>query len=535
MSAAAVIGSRFGLDLLTSLGRRTGRLLTWWQPNSSIRSGSPGQPEYVFHHPLIRAVAYESQLKSDRAELHRRVAAAIEAREPESVDEYAALIAEHLQAAGDLHAAYGWHMRAASWVTNRDIAAAHVSWERALQIADALPADTPDRTPMRIAPCSMLCGTAWRVVGSSGPRFEELRQLCAAGGDKASLAIGMAGLAMEHALRGRVREASLLASEQMELVESISDPTLTVGLSFVPIIVKHLAGEMVDMLRWSQMVIDLADGDPVKGNLIIGSPLAWALATRGVARWVLGHAGWRADFDQAVAMARSTDPLSHAYVVHVTYGLAIPCGLLLADDAALGILEEALQNAERWADDFALVNARMALSLALMNRDSSADRERGLALVAKVREVTPHEPSIWTVLDVYAERERARGGDRDGAVPLLRAAADHFFDSGSSGIYVATMVLVETLLDRAADDDLDEAKSAIERLALAGDAKSATGRLALAGDAGAVVNVGVLRLRALLARAQGDDAAYRDYRDRYRAMATSLGFEGHMTWAEAMP
>ena len=24
-------------------------------------------------------------------------------------------------------------------------------------------------------------------------------------------------------------------------------------------------------------------------------------------------------------------------------------------------------------------------------------------------------------------------------------------------------------------------------------------------------------------------------RDRYRAMATSLGFEGHMKWAEAMP
>jgi len=31
-------------------------------------------PEYVFHHPLIRAVAYESQLKSDRAEMHRHVA-----------------------------------------------------------------------------------------------------------------------------------------------------------------------------------------------------------------------------------------------------------------------------------------------------------------------------------------------------------------------------------------------------------------------------------------------------------------------------
>ena len=38
----------------------------------------------------------------------------------------------------------------------------------------------------------------------------------------------------------------------------------------------------------------------------------------------------------------------------------------------------------------------------------------------------------------------------------------------------------------------------------------------------------LLRLRALLARGNGDEAGYRDYRDRYRAMATSLGFEGHM-------
>jgi len=123
-----------------------------------------GQPEYVFHHPLIRAVAYEAQLKSDRAELHRRLAAAIEAREPESADQNAALIAEHLEAAGDLHAAYGWHMRAAAWATNRDIATARLSWGRAQKIADALPAEDPNRTAMRIAPRTMLCGTAWRVT-----------------------------------------------------------------------------------------------------------------------------------------------------------------------------------------------------------------------------------------------------------------------------------------------------------------------------------------------------------------------------------
>jgi predicted ATPase len=149
--------------------------------------------EYAFHHPLIRTVAYESQLKSDRAQLHSRLAAAIEQHDPGSADQNAALIAEHLEAAGNGHAAFGWHMRAAPWATNRDIAAARLSWERATLIADALPAEDPHRAAMRIAPRTMLCGTAFRVhVKVAGDRFEELRELCTAAGDKASLAIGMA-------------------------------------------------------------------------------------------------------------------------------------------------------------------------------------------------------------------------------------------------------------------------------------------------------------------------------------------------------
>src|SRR5262249_37162147 len=134
-------------------------------------------PEYVFHHPLIRAVAYEAQLKADRAELHRRVAAAIESRDSAAADENAALVAEHLEAASDLHAAYGWHMRAATWATNRDVNAARLSWERAQRIADALPAEDPNRPAMRIAPRTMLCGIAYRVHENvAGDPFDELRE-----------------------------------------------------------------------------------------------------------------------------------------------------------------------------------------------------------------------------------------------------------------------------------------------------------------------------------------------------------------------
>jgi len=238
LGAAAVVGSRFGLDLLTVLDVEPAvDDLVASQFIDQVKFTR--QPEYVFHHPLIRAVAYEAQLKSARSELHRRVGAAIEARDPVAADENAALIAEHLEAAGDLQTAYGWHMRAATWATNRDIAAARLSWERAEKIADALPAEDPHRAGMRIAPRTMLCAIAWRVhMDVAGDRFEELRQLCTAAGDKASLAIGMAGVVMDHTFQARMREASQLASEAMALIESLGDPALTVGLSMPVIFAK---------------------------------------------------------------------------------------------------------------------------------------------------------------------------------------------------------------------------------------------------------------------------------------------------------
>src|SRR6478736_8894755 len=384
LSAAAVIGSRFSLDLLETLGiDPLLQDLLGAELIDQVRF-TRGL-EYVFHHPLIRTVAYESQLKSDRAELHRRLAAAIEAGEPGSVDEYAALIAEHLEAAGDLHAAYGWHMRAGKWATNRDIAAAQLSWERAERITDALPPDDPNRAAMRIAPRTMLCAIAWRVhMNVAGDRFEELRGLCTATGDKASLAIAMAGLVMDHAFQDRIREASRLASEHMALIESLGDPTLTVGLSFAPIYAKLESAERSDVLRWSQRVIDLADGDPAKGNFLVGSPLAAAFATRAIARYALGRPGWRDDLRHALAMARSAAPVSYAVVVTYAYSGGIPNGVLAADDRAVRESQDALRIADRSGDDLALALARMTLGLALVHRPTDPGHDRGQKLLAEV-------------------------------------------------------------------------------------------------------------------------------------------------------
>ncbi|MGC1738780.1 AAA family ATPase, partial [Mycobacterium sp.] len=374
LSAAAVLGARFDSDRLAALGvEAVVDDLLAAQLIDQVRFAR--QPEYVFHHPSIRTVAYELQLESDRAELHRRVAAAIESRNPAAGDENAALIAEHLEAAGDGHAAYGWQVRAATWATNRDIAAAWRSWERARTIADALPADDPDRTSMRIAPRTMLCGIAWRVnEHATDARFEELRELCAAAGDKPSLAIAMAGRVMDHLHQARLHEASQLASEAMALVESLEDPNLTVGLSLASIYARAKSAEWPDALRWSQMVIDLADGDPSKGNFIIGSPLALAFTTRATASYCLGLPGWRDDLRHGLAMASSTDPMSYATVVTYAYSAAIPPGMLRPDDRAMGEIEDALRIAEQSGDDVAVAISRMTLGIALVHRRTNAER-----------------------------------------------------------------------------------------------------------------------------------------------------------------
>ncbi len=524
LNAASVIGARFDAELLSALGiDQVLDELLGAELIDQVRFIP--RAEYAFRHPLIAAVAYESQLKADRAEWHRRLAAAIQERAPGSVEDNAALIAEHLEAAGELPAAYGWHMRAAAWSTNRDINAARISWERARRIADALPVDDPAQLSMRIAPRTMLCATVGfgQAVEESGVRFAELRDLCGAAGDKISLAIAMTGLTTDLCYTGRSSEGSRLASEQMALLESIGDSTLTVGLAFVAFVNWFDVGEFGKLLRWTQTVIELAAGDPAKGaGFGFGSPLSAALAWRGIARWWLGRPGWRQDLHDADTMARNSDPTTPAAIVAWTYGLAIQYGVLRADDAALRASEEAMQTAAGTSNYVALSLAKYTLGVALLDRDAATDRRRGLDLMVQAQDMWRERvPFLVSVTELWAARERARRGDRDSAISVMRQALDILQQAGSSyGVWGAG-VLIETLLERRADGDLAEAQQAIDRLAN------------LRAEGSAMLDITLLRLRTLLARACGDDA-YGDLLSRYRVMAESLGFEGHIAWAKAM-
>jgi adenylate cyclase len=125
---------------------------------------------------------------------------------------------------------------------------------------------------------------------------------------------------------------------------------------------------------------------------------------------------------------------------------------------------------------------------------------------------------------MHFAHEKAGAGDLDGAIGLLRPAIEQEYACADMiGLAAITAALVQALLRRGSPTDLREASAAIDRLA------------AVPTEPGFILNdLWLLPMRAAEARARGDELAYHDYRSRYRAMAKTLGFEGHIAWADAM-
>src|ERR1700742_1524841 len=409
-------------------------------------------------------------------------------------------------------------MRAGAWSAFRDIRAARTNWQRARQVADRLPADTQYRTSLQIAPRNLLCGTLWRTGGSiADTGFDELQDLCTAADDKVSLAIGMTGFIMELTFHNRFRKAAQVASEQSELLESIGDPTLTVALLFAAIYAKCEAGEMIESLRLADRLIDLADGDPTKGNLILGSPLSTAIAMRGHVKMCLGIEGWLDDAATSIAMAAPLDSTSYVFALLWKYVASIPLGALPPDETAMRETAEALQIAEQTSDDFILGMGRLSRGLALVSRDGP-QREAGLDLLTQTRHAAVAERfslSALSIADPEFAMEKARVGDLDGAIDMVRAIVDGAYESGDM-IWRgrATEVLAQLLLRRGSVGDQQNAQAAIDRLG------------AVPTDPGFVLHeLALLRSRALLALARGDENGYRNFLEQHRAKAAAAGFD----------
>jgi adenylate cyclase len=526
LHAAAVIGAQFDAELLECLLDSID-LAPLIETLLIEQVAFTPRATYTFCHPLIHAVAYESQLKSGRSELHRRVAAVMQRTHGGFTGQEAAVVATQYTAAGDLRDAFDWHMQAATWYGARDIRAARASWQLALRVADRLPGDDPDLLAMRIAPRALLCGSAFQVGGTPADTgFDELRALTAAAGDKKSLAVGMAGHLTTLTFNARHREAADMALEFATLVESVGDPAMTVGLFYAAAQAKWEAGESAESLRLAQRIIDIADGDPTMGDFVIGSPLAWAITVKGAAEMSLGRRGWRDELDAGVALAQSFDATTRPFAQLYKYAAAAQNGAVLPHAEDVAQAAETLEIAQRSGNNTAVAYALLNRATTLIHNDSGAG-SAGLEMLAKAREMFVNEQltvSLRRMSDIEFARERTRSGDLGGAIDLATTVLAEQFDSGEMIFRgPATTVLVEALLARGSTADINDAQRAIDRLA------------AVPIEPGFVLHeLPVLRLRALLARAHGDEPGYQQFVERFRAKAQEADFEGYLTQAEAM-
>src|SRR5262249_17969069 len=142
----------------------------------------------------------------------------------------------------------------------------------------------------------------------------------------------------------------------------------------------------------------------------------------------------------------------------------------LPDETTLDETAEALELAQGFGEDVALECARAVHGLILVQQ-SSKERWEGFELLARARDAALQQRSFMIVvpmIDMALAKAKARTGDCEGAIEMARAVVGDEFVSGEMifrGAAVAT--LVESLLQRRTDADLQEARAVIERLAAA--------------------------------------------------------------------
>jgi len=120
----AVIGREFSYELLSKVTDAPEEILKEElhriaQSGMLLRSRATDVLTHVFKHALVRDAAYSSLLKKERAALHARIAGVLVNDFPETANEQPELLAEHLEAAGEIDQAVPYLIKAAQLSARR--------------------------------------------------------------------------------------------------------------------------------------------------------------------------------------------------------------------------------------------------------------------------------------------------------------------------------------------------------------------------------------------------------------------------------
>jgi predicted ATPase/class 3 adenylate cyclase len=232
---AAVIGRQFAYALLQAvspvdeamLQHELGRLV---EAEIIYQRGVLPQATYLFKHALLQDTAYQSLLKSTRQQYHQRIAQALEAQFPETVEMQPELVAHHYTEAGRSASAITYWHRAGQQAVERSAYAEAVSHlTTALALLTILPesrAHSQQELDMQ-----MTLGIALRATrGQTAPEVARLytraRELCEQVGEPAQLFRVLWGLWHAHGQQGAYQTRLALGEQLLSLAQRLQDPDL---------------------------------------------------------------------------------------------------------------------------------------------------------------------------------------------------------------------------------------------------------------------------------------------------------------------
>ncbi len=380
-----------------------------------------GSDVFAFRHPLIREVAYAMQLKPRRASLHAGVAKAIEKFHHNRLDEYAALVSHHLEAAGELAAAAGYAARAALWIGTTHASQALSTWRKVRSLLAGVPRSS-DTDTLRIMAGGQIVGFGWREGMSADearPFAEEALQLARETGNLVAEILLIAGY-------GRIIAATGPADDYVEHAERAygmaTDASQQTLLQAILCHAYGSAGRLKESLAAADAALqDIGNISKFHRQMLGFSAGRWVESMRARILVRMGESAPARTALEALIASEADHPdpavqfIPHLASVELAW-LANDAGLAQAHAARMDEIAGKADNS--YVAVYARAAKAIALALAGNYSGAAVALDETLSFARQARVGLEYEPDILAYL---AEIHR-RSGRAEPAVDVARAA-----------------------------------------------------------------------------------------------------------------
>jgi class 3 adenylate cyclase/tetratricopeptide (TPR) repeat protein len=422
LQAAAVIGKNFPASVLREVVETAeeglARSLSVLRDREFFYQESffP-EVEYAFKHPLTQEVAYHSQLSSRRRAVHASVARVIEKLYAAKLDERAALLAHHWEAAGEAFEAARWHRRAAEWVGLSNPLMALRHWRAACALLSQVE-ESQETLALGLTARARILLFGWRTSMSEEEvtaLVNEGKALAARCEDRGEWALLLVASALVRAMAGSLQDYPQVAREALQLVEGRTDvaPRL---ICLLHCVYSHLVtGRLPEASDYVDEALAVRLEDPTQGAVLMGTvPSIFFVLFRGV---LSTHMGRLAEASTAVSRGIEQARKHHDQTM-LCRGHITACDLAWFLGDAHGALDhgrKGIEIAETIGEYWRVeAYARVGRALALQAEWAPAVEhlERGLGIAREARTALEWEPLylgfLAEALLGLGEVERAR-------------------------------------------------------------------------------------------------------------------------------